>query len=170
MKSCLAVLIVVALLAVAAPAVAEENRSGAGIALTSGTLDIDFPGVENADFGGFTLFWKYGFNDGWGLLLSYRTMSDREDLFPGQELEYRQFGVHGVYMWRHGKKVRPHVKLGVANTDLRFKIFLDFSIGGGLEAGSEQIAFYANYDFTQAEFLGLDVDVASLDLGIIFKY
>jgi len=178
MKACRAVLIIVALLVIALPAVAEENRSGAGIALTSSSIDVDVPGVENIDFGGVTLFWKYGFNDHWGLLLSYRTMTDRETLPPGEEIESRQFGVHGVYMWRHGKRVRPHLKFGVANTDLRFKDYLDtqsvddlaFSVGGGLEAGSERVAFYADYDFTQVEFFGFDFDVASLALGIVFKY
>ena len=83
-------------------------RSRAGIALTSDPIDVDAPGVENIDFGGFTLFRKYGFNDGWDLLLSCRRMRDRETLSPGEEIESRQFGVHGVYMWRHGMKVRPH--------------------------------------------------------------
>jgi hypothetical protein len=81
-------------------------------------------------------------------------------------------------MWRHGKRVRPHIKFGVANTVLKFKDYLDtqsvddlaFSVGGGLEAGSERVAFYADYDFTRVDYFGFDFDVASLALGIVFKY
>jgi len=179
MRLCRAILIVVASLVVAAPALAKENRSGAGVAFASGTVDVSVPDVPDLDFTGYTLFWKYGFTDHWGLLLSYRDMEDDENLLPGEELNYTQFGVHAVYMWRHGKKVRPHVKFGVANTDIEVidptlgtasEDELAFSVGGGLEAGSERIAFFADYDFTQFEISGIDFDVANLSLGIIFKY
>ena len=179
MKARRATVVVAALLILVLPALAKENRSGAGFALNRGMVDIDFPGTTDVEFAGYSLFWKYGFTDPWGLLISYRDMDDDEDLFPGEEVDYSQFGVHGVYMWRHGKKVRPHVKFGIANTDLEVidpgqgavsEDDMAFSFGGGLEAGSEKVAFYADYDFTRIELSGVDFDVANLALGMIFKY
>ena len=179
MKSCRAILIIVALLIIAVPTFAKENRSGVGIAVTAGSVDIDVAGVPDLDFTGYTIFWKYGFNDRWGLQLSYRDMEDDENLLPGEEINYTQFGVHAVYMWRHGKRVRPHIKFGVANSDVEIiepslgtvsEDDLAFSVGGGLEAGSERFAFYADYDFTQVDLGGTDFDIANLSLGIIFKY
>ncbi len=178
MKASRAFVILALLLLVAAPASALDNRSGAGIALNQGILDADtLP--EELEFVGYTLFWKAGITDQWGVLLSYRDMEDDEDLLFGEEDEYQQFSVHAMIMWRHGKRVRPHVKFGLARTDFEATIpFLGsssdddvtLSIGGGLEAGTPRIAFFADYDYTQPDLFGEDFDIWNLSLGIIFKY
>lgn len=179
MKRVRTAVILFALLVIAIPAFAKENRSGVGVAYTAGVVSVDFPGVPDLDFVGYTVFWKYGFTDMWGLLVSYRDMQDDENFAPGDEIDYTQIGVHAVVMWRHGKMVRPHVKFGLADTDFEVteaslgsvsESDTAFSIGGGLEAGSERFAFYADYDFTQADLSGVDFDVAGLNLGIVFKY
>ncbi len=177
MKLLRSIAIVGLLLAVGLPAAAADNRSGAGFAIVAGVVDADFL-PEELDFTGFTLFWKYGFTDRWGLLVSYRSMEDDEFLFSGEEDEYDQLAVHAVYMWRHGKRVRPHIKFGLARTDFEVSLpggsFSDddtaISIGGGLEAGSEKVAFYADYDFSEPEFFGSDLELFNLNLGVIFKY
>jgi hypothetical protein len=164
------------------PALAADDRSGAGLGFTSGIVDMEFLPAE-LDFVGYTLFWKFGFTDTWGLLVSYRDMEDDEILIFSEEDDYTQFAVHAVYMWRHGKRVRPHVKFGLARTDFdaRSPFFpsvsdddVTISFGGGLEAGSDKIAFFADYDFTQPELelfgFSQDTDVFGLTLGIIFKY
>ncbi len=179
MKACRAILIIVALLIIAVPTFAKENRSGVGIAYTLGSTDFDIPGDSEIDFTGYTIFWKFGFTNMWGLQISYRDMEDDEDnKLPGEEAEFTQIGAHAVVIWRHGNLVRPLVKFGLVQNDIELRDStsslsddnVDFSIGGGLEVGSERIAFYAEWDFTQTEFLSVDVDVDNLNLGIIFKY
>ena len=163
------------------PALAKDDRSGVGLGFTSGIVDSDLL-FEEINFLGYTVFWKFGFTDTWGLLVSYRDMEDDDILLFGEEDDYTQFGVHAVYMWRHGKRMRPHVKFGLAHTDLEgtgpFPTISDdavgLSIGGGFEAGSDRVAFYADYDFTapEMEFGGFEDDVLffNLNLGMIFKY
>lgn len=179
MKRLPTALILIVLFAVTVPAIAKENRSGAGIGYTAGNLSVDIAGTDDLDFTGYTIFWKQGFNDLWGLLVSYRDMKDDENLPPGDEINYTQWGVHAVVQWRHGKRVRPFVKFGMAKTDLEVtdtsmgtqsEEETAFSFGGGLEAGTERIAFYADYDFTRAELSSIDFDFGDLVLGIIFKY
>jgi hypothetical protein len=181
MRTFRAVPMLIVLLLIAMPAFAKENRSGAGIAYTGGDVTVEnVPG--SGEFDGYTLFYKAGFNDLWGLLISYRDMTiDDKEVLPGEEFDYTQIGVHAVVLWRHGKKVRPFVKFGLARTEIDLvspssipSTFTDdeigFSVGGGLEAGSERIAFYADYDFTQVELGAADFDFANLALGIIFKF
>ena len=171
------------LFAIAAPAMAADNRSGAGFAFTRGIVDSDDVLLEELGFVGYTVFWKFGFTDRWGLLVSYRDMEDDEFLFFFEEDAYTQFAVHAMVMWRHGKRVRPHVKFGLARTELEATgPFIPstkdddttLSIGGGLEAGSEKIAFFADYDYTQPEMnligVSADYDIWNLSLGMIFKY
>lgn len=164
------------------PAFAADNRSGAGFGLNSGMVDADsFP--NELDFVGYTVYYKQGFTDAWGLLISYKDMEDDEDLFLGEEDEYTQFGIHVVYMWRAGKTVRPHVKFGIANTDFEARIpgwgsesddDTTISFGGGLEAGSEEIAFFADFDYSEPEITLLsvseDLEIGNLTVGIIFKF
>ncbi len=179
MKLLRSIAIISLLLAVALPVAAADNRSGAGFALVRGSVDANFL-PESLDFTGFTLFWKYGFTDSWGLLVSYRSMEDDENLLFGEEDEYDQLSVHAVYMWRHGMRVRPHIKFGLARTDFEVRLpggsvsedDTAISIGGGLEAGSEKVAFYADYDFSEPEFDFLvdDLELYNLSLGMIFKY
>jgi hypothetical protein len=179
MKGIRITLIVVALVAITVPTFAKENRSGAGFAYTFGTVAVDIPGVPDADFTGYTIFWKQGFTDRWGLLISYRDMKDDENFAPGDEIKYTQFGVHAVVLWRHGKRVRPYIKFGVAQSDLEVtessmgtasEDDTALSVGVGLEAGSERVAFYADWDYTQVELSGVDFELDNLALGIIFKY
>lgn len=164
------------------PVLGADKRSGAGFGINSGTVDSDIL-PDELDFVGFTVFYKWGFTDTWGLFFSYREMEDDENLFLGEEDEYTQFGVHAVYMWRAGKRVRPHVKFGLAHTDFEAKIpglpllsdsDVTISVGGGLEAGSEKIAFFADFDYTEPEItlLGVsqDMEIGNLTLGIIFKF
>ncbi len=171
------------LLAVAAPATAADYRSGAGFAFTSGIVDADFLLPEELAFVGYTIFWKVGITERWGVLVSYRDMEDDEFLLFAEEDEYTQIAVHAMAMWRHGKQVRPHVKFGLARTELEATIPFTLntkdddttlSIGGGLEAGSERIAFFADYDFTEPELnlVGIpdDYSIWNLSLGMIFKY
>ena len=81
-------------------------------------------------------------------------------------------------MWRHGMKVRPHVKFGLALTDVEVTDFsgtiseddTTLSIGGGLEVGSESFAFYADYDYTEPDLSGTDFEIGNLTLGAVFKF
>ena len=154
-----------------------------GFGINGGTVDSDLPLAEEVDFDGYTLFYKFGFTDTWGLLVSYRDMEDDEDLFLGEEDEYTQFAVHAVYMWRHGNRVRPHVKFGLAYTDFEARIpgfFSDadndvtLSFGGGLEVGSEKFAFFGDFDYTEPEItlvgVSADLEITNVTLGIIFKF
>ena len=155
------------------PAFAKESRSGVGVGYNVGTLDFDgLP--DELDFVGFNVWYKWGINDMWGVLVSYRDMEDDEDLLPGFEIEYTQIGVHAVIMWRHGMKVRPHVKFGLALTDVEVigvsEDDTTLSIGGGLEVGSESFAFYADYDYTEPDLSGTDFEIGNLTLGAVFKF
>jgi len=180
MRTIRAIPMLISLLLIAGPASAKENRNGVGVTYTTGKLSIEnVPG--SGDFSGYTLFYKGGFNDRWGLLLSYRNMAvDSADVGPGEEFGYVQIGVHAVVLWRHAKEVRPFVKAGLVRTDVDISApgypavsdnKSSFSIGGGLEAGSERIAFYLDYDFTRTEMFNLgNFDFSNLNLGIIFKF
>ena len=87
MKPFRALIIVGILIALAAvPVLAKDHRNGLGIAVTQGNVDPEIGGSD-LDAEGYTVFWKYGFTDMWGLLFSYRDMDDDEDLLPGQEFE-----------------------------------------------------------------------------------
>jgi hypothetical protein len=50
MKARRAAVVVVALLILVLPALAKENRSGAGFALNRGMVDIDFSATTDVDF------------------------------------------------------------------------------------------------------------------------
>lgn len=172
------ILLIAGLAAVlSAPAQAKGPRSGAAFAFTSGTAASEAM-PQDLDFSGWTVFGKIGFTDHWGLLISFRDMGDDEDLLFGEEDSYTQFALHAVYMWRHGKVVRPHVKFGVAYTNAEARIGqrslsdedTNISVGGGLEVGSEFVAFFGDIDYTEAEFYGADFEYANMNLGVIFKF
>lgn len=160
------------------------NRHGVGLGYDVAIVDSDlFFATE--DFNGFSVFGKIGFTDHWGLFVWYRDMEVDEEFFGVFEEEYTQLGVHAVYMWRPDKTVRPHVGFGLARTDMDvddffFNVFksdqgVGLSVGGGLEAGSEKVALFAEYEFTIVD---LDVSVfgeeetriGDLLVGIIFKF
>jgi hypothetical protein len=168
--------LVVLLIVSSAPVFGAERRHGAGFGLCSGSGEPE-DGPE-LDFVGFSIFGKIGFTDHWGLLISYKDMEDDEDLLIGEEDEYTQIGAYGVYMWRHDRTVRPHMKFGFERTELQLSLFgssidddgVAFSLGGGLEAGSQKIAFFGDFDFTTVELFDVDFEIANLTAGVIFKF
>ena len=178
-RACLIATILVLFLSI--PGFGADRRSGAGLGLTRGTAESDIAFGEELDFEGYTVFYKHGVTDTWGVLVSYRDMEDDEDLAFGEKDEYTQLAVHAVYMWRAGKKVRPHVKFGLVNTDFEATVFgfslsdddVTVSVGGGFEAGSEKVAFFADLDYTEPEveiLVTQEFEIANLTLGVIFKF
>lgn len=161
------------------PVAAETRLHMVGFGFTGGIVDNDEI-IDEFEFEGVSIFGKIGFTDNWGMLLSIRTMEDDENFGFGAELEYDQFAIHAVYMWRPDKKVRPHVKGGIALTDFEGKNIpfvgdvsddeAGLSIGGGLEAGSQKVAFFGDYDVTIAELFNEDTTFANITLGIVFRF
>lgn len=155
-----------------------EHKHGVGFGIDSATLDTDtLP--EALEFTGFTLFGKIGFTDNWGLLISLRDMEDDELLLGGEEDSYTQIGVHASYMWRPDKRVRPHVKFGIARTDFDAELpgnptlsddGVGISVGGGLEAGSPRVAFFGDADLQVVSLFDEDFAIFDVTLGIIFKF
>jgi len=174
----LVVLAGIALLAGSVAAHAAESKHMVGVGLETAFLDVD--GLPDAlEFNGFSVFGKWGITKNWGILISYRDMEDNEDLLFGEKDSYNQIGVYGVYMWRADKKVRPHIKFGASRVDLDVEVpgfpttsddDTAFSIGGGMEAGSQRVAFFADYDFCTVSLLGADSDIGDLTLGVAFKF
>jgi len=165
-------------LILAVPAFGAEPKSGIGFGLTGGVVDSDSLS-DSLSFSGFALFGKIGFTDHWGLAVTYRDMKDDENLAFGEDDSYKQTSVHAVYMWRPGKIVRPHVKFGIERTEFEAKLppfptlsddDVAGSVGGGLEVGTPKVAFFGDYDFTQARLFDEDFDIGNLTLGIIFKF
>lgn len=172
-----AVLVALSFLAASGLSFGAEHKHGIGLGLDSATLDTDsLP--EAIEFTGFTLFGKIGFTDNWGMFISYRDMEDDEDLLFGEEDSYTQIGVHAVYMWRPDKRVRPHVKFGLARTDFEAEAFgltlsddgVGISVGGGLEAGSQRVAFFGDLDVNVVSLFGEDFTFSDVTLGVIFKF
>ena len=170
--------LVILVMALSGSILAAERKHGVGIGLVSSSVE-DEDGTVEVDFTGLTLFGKIGITENWGILVSYRDMEDDEDLLFGEEDEYTEIGVHGAYMWRPDNKVRPHVKFGFVRTELEVSApgFLPadddgtgFSVGGGLEAGSEKIAFFGEMDVAVVELFDVDFDFVSVTLGVIFKF
>ena len=155
---------------------AAERKHGVGLGLASSTVEPE--NITDVDFAGFTVFGKIGITKNWGILVSYRDMEDDEDLLGGEEDEYTEIGVHGVYMWRADHKVRPHVKFGFVRTDLEISVpgaSIDddgtgLSVGGGLEAGSQKVAFFGDLDVARVDLFDVDFDFVSATLGVIFKF
>lgn len=173
----LAVLVALVFLAVSGWSFGAEHRHGIGFGIDSATLDNDtLP--EALEFTGFTLFGKFGFTDNWGLLISLRDMEDDELLIGGEEDSYTQIGVHAVYMWRPSSRVRPHVKFGIARTDFDAELpgnplsddGAGISVGGGLEAGTQKVAFFGDADVQAVSLFNEDFTITDVTLGIIFKF
>jgi hypothetical protein len=174
----LAVLVALSFLAACGLSFGAEHKHGVGLGLDSATLDTDsLP--EAIDFTGFTLFGKIGFTENWGMFISYRDMEDDEDLLFGEEDSYTQIGVHAVYMWRPDKRVRPHVKFGIARTDFDAELTgfptlsddgVGISVGGGLEAGSQRVAFFGDADVNVVSLFSEDFTITDVTLGVIFKF
>jgi hypothetical protein len=110
-------------------------------------------------------------------------MRDDEDLAFGEEDDYMPVGVHGIYMWRPDKKLRPHIRFGFVWTDLESSFFREtfsdsgtgFGLGGGFEFGSPKIAFFLDYEFNTVELelvpsAKADFDFGNFTLGFIFKF
>ncbi len=170
---CVLFLLVIAL---SGSVLAAERKHGVGIGLVLSNVEPE--NATDLDFTGFTLFGKIGITENWGILVSYRDMEDDEDLLLGEEDKYTEIGVHGAYMWRPDNKVRPHVMFGLVRTDLEISVpgfsvdddGTGFSVGGGLEAGSEKIAFFGDLDVAVVELFDEDFDFVSVTLGVIFKF
>jgi len=168
--------LVILLVVPIAPVLGAEQRHGAGFGMCSGIVEPE-DGPE-LDFAGFSIFGKVGLTDHWGLLISYKDMEDDEDLLVGEEDEYTQIGAYGVYMWRHDRRVRPHMKFGVERTDFEISYSgssidddgVAFSVGGGLEAGSQKVAFFGDLDLATVELFDVDTDIFNLTAGVIFKF
>ena len=171
--------IAIVLVALPNSASMAENRHSVGFGLDVATVDSDLFFNEE-DHVGFSIFGKIGFSDHWGLFLFYRDMEDDEDFF-GLEQTYQQIGAHAVYMWRPNKKVRPHVGFGLVRTDFEadFSGFVvsddgvGASVSGGVEVGSQRVAFYAEYQITVVDLDDFDPDSTTIDdllAGIIFKF
>lgn len=167
----------------AMPGLAAERRHGVGIGYVLGTVDYDLEGSESIEFSGYSIFGKVGFSDHWGLALNYVDMKDDEDLPFGEEDAYSQLGLHGVFMFRPEKKLRPHLKLGLSWVDVEAKLagrtFSDdaagLSGGFGLEWGSPRYAFYLDIEFTDVSVelvpgAELDLLVMNTTLGFIYKF
>jgi hypothetical protein len=156
------------------------TRHSIGLGLNVATVDSDFFFNEE-DHTGYSVFGKIGLTDHWGIFLFYRDMEDDEDFF-GLEQTYNQLGVHAVYMWRPDNKVRPHVGFGLVRTDFEADFFglgvlsddgIGPSVSGGLEIGSQKVAFYAEYQITVVDLDNFDPDSTIIDdlvLGIVFKF
>jgi len=164
--------LVILVMALSGSILAAERKHGVGIGLVASNVE-----PESADFTGFTLFGKIGITENWGILVSYRNMEEFL-IFGGEEDEYTEIGVHGAYMWRPDNKVRPHVKFGFVRTEFEISVpglsvdddGTGFSVGGGLEAGSEKIAFFGDLDVAVVELFDVDFDFVSVTLGVIFKF
>jgi ribosomal protein L35AE/L33A len=164
-------------IAAACSAQAAERKHMVGFGLDTAIVDAEsLP--DSLDFTGFSVFGKVGLTKNWGILLSYRDMEDDENLAFGETDTYTQIGAYGVYMWRPDKVVRPHVKFGVSRIDFEAELpgltmgddDIAFAFGGGLEAGSQQVAFFGDYDFTTVTLLGSDIDFGDLTLGVVFRF
>lgn len=171
-------LILALTLTLATLAFGQTKRHGVGITYDLANLDSDdLP--DAISFDGFTIFFKIGFTDNWGLFLDYRDMNDDEDLAFGEEDSYTEYSADAVYMWRPAKKVRPHVKFGLAYVDAEGEIpgfvslsdnNIGLSFGGGFEAGSPRVAFFLDYEAVFVELFDADTFIGDLGLGIVFKF
>lgn len=189
---CMAALLAATL---ALPAVAETPRFGFGLGVASGSIDNGtypdnchdyFCTPETDEFSGFSLFGRVGLTRHWGLLLSYRDLEEsgglREDEIFGRDDSYSNLGLFATYTWRPQKKIRPHLKFGLARIDYEASGFgfedsdddVTVSLGGGVEIGPQKFAFFADLDVTE---INLDMEsfeddrlsIGDLTLGIIFR-
>jgi len=160
------------------PVLGEVRKHGAGIGYETAIVDSGFL-PEALAFTGFSLFGKIGFTDNWGLLIAYRNMKDDEDLLLGEEDSYIEVGVHAIHMWRPDKRVRPHLKFGLAWVELEAKIpgvpaisDVGFgpSLGGGLEVGSQRVAFFGDLALAVVDLFDEDTIFGDLTLGVMFKF
>lgn len=76
-------------------------------------------------------------------------------------------------------RVRPHVKFGIARTDFDAELpgnptlsddGVGVSVGGGLEAGNQEAAFFGDADVQVVSLFQEDFTICDVTLGIIFKF
>lgn len=167
----------VSILAGGTPALAEVRASGIGAGLSAGMADSDALS-EDLDFTGWTGYVKLAITNSWGFLLSYRDMEDDEDLLL-EEDSYKQASVYLIRTWRVEKIVRPHFKIGASRVDFEREIGglltsddddLGFSVGGGLEVGSQRVALFGDYDFTMVDLFGEEFRISNATAGIMLKF
>jgi hypothetical protein len=159
-------------LALSPCAFAAERIHGLGLGLNSASS-------EDVTFKGFSAIGKIGLTEHWGVLVSFRFMKDDEDLSLGEEDSYEQIGLHAVYMWRPEKAARPHVKFGLARTGAKIRIpavgsirddGLGWSVGYGLEAGSQKVAFFGDLEFARVKLFDENFEFRDVTIGIVFKF
>ena len=165
------------------PGIGAENKHGVGFGINRSIVDSDVF-FDDEDHEGFSIYGKIGITDKWGIFIFYRDMEDDEDFGGGFEQTYQQFGVRALRMWRPDMRVRPHVAFGLTMTDFEvdsggfgFGTLSDdgvgISVSGGLEAGSQRVAFFSEYSVTVVDLGDIDNDdttIADLVLGIMFKF
>ena len=179
-----ALLGIVLLASLSTTGIGAENKHGVGFGTNFANVDSDVF-FDDEDHDGFSIYGKIGITDKWGIFIVYRDMEDDEDFSGGFEQTYEQIGVRALRMWRPDMRVRPHVAFGVTQTDfdatgVGFSASDDgigISVSGGLEAGSQRIAFFSEYSITVVDLSGLaqpigddDTTITDLVLGIMFKF
>ena len=134
-----------------------------------------------ADFTGVALIGKVAINPNWGVMFSFRSMEDDEDL--SSSVDYTQVAAQGVYLWNPHQTIRPYVKAGMVFTDLDSGISpqrvtdrreddegVGISFGLGLEIGSQRYAFFADFDYTDVSLFDVDHDILTATAGVLFKF
>ncbi len=166
-----------AALILAAPAAAADRDSAVGIGITIGALDSG-RNADSIEFEGYTLFGKIGLDPHWGVLLSYRDMSDEDFLLFFQDGEYTQVSAQGSYLWRPRKRLRPFVKFGLTRLDYegdfgsvpnRSDDGIGYTFGWGLEIGGGFVAFLLDWDYARVDLFGDSTDVVNISFGAVLK-
>ena len=180
MKSLFAAQLILVALALTAPAHAERPGFSAGVGLNSGLALVgdDSGAVTNdsqEDLQGFTVFGTVEFSPSWGVAVSYR---ETDGELGSLEMAYNQIAAHAVRRWRVGTRVRPHVKFGLAHTGMeeidffgtRSESGVGISFGGGMEIGSQRVAFLLELDSTGVA-LGDEVKgIANWTAGLAVRF
>ena len=180
MRRLFATPLILVALALAAPAHAERPTFSAGVGLNSGLalVEDDSGGVTDdsqQDLQGFTVFGTVEFSPSWGVAVSYR---ETDGELGSLETAYNQIAAHAVRRWREGRRVRPHVKFGLAHTAMDETDFfgthsesgVGISFGGGMEIGSKYVAFLLELDSTGVS-LGDEVQgIANWTAGLVVRF
>ena len=161
---------------VSIPTVAADLSGAVGLGLNTGVSVASDDGETTMSSGestdGFTLFGRFGLSKKWGIVASYRKL-DGEDAE-----EYTQIGVHGVITWRSDRRVRPHFKFGLVHTEMEVPGVSPLStdagvgpsIGGGVEIGSQRIAFIGELDSTGVQLGDETRGIANWTAGMVVRF
>lgn len=175
-----------------------EHRFGIGLGLIesfvdNGTFQDNCDGLFCApvsdDFSGFIVFGKAEVTPRWGVLLSYRQLEESGgdahgdlEIF-GEDDSFRQLGVYATYRWRARKKLRPHVKVGLALTEFEARTpsapgdsdnDTSLSLGAGLEWGHPAFSLFTEMDLTdlaiEAGGASDHLSLGDLTVGFIHRF